>query len=85
MSDSNKDQEERSKYLKIGILLSMAWVMVVYFMISELQDSEGIIHVVYSIEEGDYLPVILVAASVILLAYALKSFVTYFNFYKRDQ
>lgn len=80
MSDSSKDKKaDKSKYLKAAGLFSMAWALAVYFVIGELKNSGGITYLVRSIEEGIYSPVIYLAISVILLAYALKNFAAFFK------
>ncbi len=75
----DKIKLNKESHLKSGIGYFLAWLGVALVMFNEYKDNGGIEHLITSISNGDYSPLILVSVSIILLALAIKNIAHYFN------
>ena len=71
MSDK-RTKTDRARHLQTAAGYFAAWVIIAYFMITTIKDGGGISYIVSAINEGNYVPIILIASSVTLFALALK-------------
>lgn len=76
---ANTGRKSKSEYMTTGILFLVAWSFVAYFLFNELKDKDGLLYIVSSIKEGNYFPMLLVAFSIILFAFALKNIFSFFK------
>jgi hypothetical protein len=76
---ASQDNNNRSRYLKSGVLYFVIWLFVAFFLYSELKDEGGVSHILRSAESGNYSPILLLVLSIVLFAYALKSIAAYFK------
>jgi uncharacterized membrane protein YhdT len=67
----------RTEHLKNSILFLLAWIVVLVILISEFKESDGINHLFSTFSKGEYLPILLIVSSIILLALFLRSIMLY--------
>ena len=75
----DKIKLNKESHLKSAIGYFWAWLGVALVMFNEYKDNGGIEHLIKSISNGDYSFLILVSASIVLLALAMKNIAHFFN------
>jgi uncharacterized membrane protein len=63
----------------MGLIWLLLWAVVAYFMVTTFVKLDGVSGAVARIKEGDFLPLVLLTASIILLAMAIRSLSLYFS------
>lgn len=73
----NSSKPDGTKYLRAGIGYFLAWIVVAILMLDEYATGGGIDNMVASVTNGNYSPMVLLAASIVLLALSIRSLSLY--------
>lgn len=74
-----KEKLDKADFLRASIGYLIAWAVVAYYLINEFKENDGIKHIFKAMNEGNYMPVVLIIMSVILLALFIKNISFYFK------
>ena len=75
---NRRDPRDRADHLRSGVIFLVTWLGVVIAVVYVLKDG-GIFQKLSKFREGEVFPLLLISASVILLAVGLRSFFLYFQ------
>ena len=75
----------RFEHMKNSIIFLLAWLVVFLILVNQLKEANGIPHLITTVQNGDYFPVLLVVSSIVLLALSIRSLFLYLRYNAMDK
>lgn len=69
----------RKSHLRYSLIFLILWIFVLLNLYDQFKESNGLDYLFRAFENGNYRPMLLIVASVILLALFIRSIVLYFR------